>query len=330
MLTFLCRPSIKAPPRRPLPEPEHEAPKAKPNPLKYRTIPIVLGSITIFVLSGYCAYLYVTVIKQPEGAVPQDPSAQADVSSRYNDIANSFDAEVDWMEKVMGIVKMRKKLAGLAKGDVLEVSIGTGRNLEYYDFNFGSGKGNVKSFTAIDKSPEMLEVAHEKFGTLYPGILGVRWIVGDASEPGQIPPPPKSANERSGHKVGAKYDTIIQTMGLCSTEDPVALLKALGNLVKQDEGRILLIEHGRGKWKWLNSLLDKSAEAHAHKFGCWWNRDLVKIVEDSELELINFSTKHGGTTSWIELKKPKTLEQVEPEEPSVVTPKTTETKQGWW
>jgi methyltransferase OMS1 len=97
-------------------------------------------------------------------------------------------------------------------------------------------------------------------------------------------------------------------MGLCSTENPVALLKALGDVLEDEAGKILLIEHGRGRWKWLNGLLDKTAEAHAHEFGCWWNRDLAKIVEDSGLEVVNFSTKHGGTTSWIELKKPKTNE----------------------
>lgn len=294
------------PPHRQLPE--TEIPKPKSNPLKHRAIPIVMGSITLFALSGYCTYLYVAITKEPTHPIPKDASAQADVSNRYNDIAKSFDAEVDWTEFVMGIEKMRKRLAGQAMGDVLEVSIGTGRNLEYYDFNFGGGKGKIRSFTAIDKSPEMLEVAHEKFGKLYPGILGVRWIVGDASEAGKIPPPPKNANERSGNKEGAKYDTIIQTMGLCSAEDPVTLLKALGDLVKDEEGRILLIEHGRGKWKWLNDLLDKTAESHAHEFGCWWNRDLVKIVEASGLEVVKFWSKHGGTTSWIELKKPKTVE----------------------
>jgi methyltransferase OMS1 len=232
------------------------------------------------------------------------------------------------MEKVMGLVKMRKKLAGLAHGDVLEVSIGTGRNLGYYNFSFANDRGKVKSFTAIDKSAEMLEVAHEKFGKLYPGILGVRWIIGDASEPGKIPPPPKNADGKSGNKVGAKYDTIIQTMGLCSTENPVALLKILGNLVKEDQGRILLIEHGRGKWNWLNKLLDNMAEAHAHEFGCWWNRDLVQIVEDSGLEVVNFSTKHGGTTCWIELKKskPKIADDTSSSE---VTSQVTQTKKGW-
>jgi methyltransferase OMS1 len=253
--------------------------------------------------------------------VPTTASAQQDVSSRYDKIASTFDDTVDWTEYIMGITSLRKKLASLAHGDVLEVSIGTGRNLSYYDWNFkGHGgvgkvdnrgnikKGKVKSFTAVDKSPEMLEIAHEKFAKMFPGILGVRWIIADAAEEGKIPGPPKNANERSGN-LKQKYDTVIQTMGLCSVGDPVALLRNLGQCIKEEEGRILLLEHGRGRWEWLNGVLDKFAEGHAREFGCWWNRDMRSIVEESGLEIVKVEQPkwwHGGTTWWIELKKPKT------------------------
>jgi methyltransferase OMS1, mitochondrial len=228
----------------------------------------------------------------------------------------------------MGISRRRKKLVGKARGDVLEVSVGTGRNLEGYLFDFAKGEGRVKSFTAIDKSGEMLEIAHEKFSKLFPGIVGVRWVVGDACEEGAIPTPPRSSDERSGNKVGEKYDTVVQTMGLCSVDDPVRLLRNLGTVVKEEEGRILLLEHGRGRWAWLNGILDKFAEAHAHEFGCWWNRDLGKIVEDSGLEVVDVQSWHGGTTCWFELKKPRTEPARAAEEKKVQKPET-KTK-GWW
>lgn len=227
---------------------------------------------------------------------------------------------------------------GKARGDVLEVSVGTGRNLEGYGFSFsdtkrgGDGKGEVKSFTAIDKSGEMLEIAHEKFSRLFPGIVGVRWVIGDASVRSAIPAPPKSSNERSGNKEGEKYDTVVQTMGLCSVDDPVALLRCLGDVVKEEEGRILLLEHGRGRWAWLNGVLDKFAEAHAHEFGCWWNRDLGKIVEESGLVVVEAKRWHGGTTCWFELKKPRSepaQEVARAAEEKVENPET-KTKKGWW
>ncbi|KAF4630881.1 hypothetical protein G7Y89_g7255 [Cudoniella acicularis] len=332
---LVLRPSSIRPP--PPPSMTSPAPKTRSNPLRYRTIPMLFGGVTLFILSGYCTYLYVNLSRPVDHPVPIEASSQSDVSKRYDAIANTFDSSVDWTEKLMGITRLRKKLAKEAKGDVLEVSMGTGRNLKFYDFEFKNGKaeGRVKSFTAIDKSPEMLEIAHEKFTALYPGILGVRWVIGHTAEEGIIPPPPKNVNERSRNKVGEKYDTVVQTMGLCSVGDPVALLKCLGNVVKEEEGRILLLEHGRGRWQWLNGILDKFAEGHAKEFGCWWNRDLSKVVSESGLQLVTLDTWHGGTTYWIELKKPKfepakvevkaiQANQIGTSEPKAVG------KKGWW
>ncbi|KAH6678540.1 S-adenosyl-L-methionine-dependent methyltransferase [Halenospora varia] len=329
------RPSKIKPP--PSPSATPFRPKPRPNPLRYRTIPMVFGGATLAGISAYCTILYISLNRPLEHEVPIEAASQADVSKRYDVIANTFDSEVEWTEKIMGIKRLRKKLAKEAHGDVLEISIGTGRNLDFYGFDFKNGKdhGRVKSFTAVDKSEEMLEVAHEKFGRLYPGILGVRWVVADASEEGAIPPPPRNPNERSGNKVGEKYDTIVQTMGLCSVDDPVALLKCLGNIVKEEDGRILLLEHGRGRWQWLNNFLDKSAIGHAKDFGCWWNRDMAKIVGESGLEVVKFDTWHGGTTYWIELRKPKFekspikgLDESKTSKPNIQAKN--ETRKSWW
>jgi methyltransferase OMS1 len=282
--------------------------------MRGRTIPLVFGSLTAFATAAYLAILYISY--QRENAENSKAVVPLDVSERYNEIAPSFDDSIDSTERLMGLIKLRKKLAQEAYGDVCEVSIGTGRNLTYYDWNFkgvnGVGTvqrnnrlktGKVNSFTAVDKSPEMLEIAHEKFSKECPGILGVRWVVQDASKP--LPPPPVSVNERSGKKIGKKYDTIIQTMGLCSTPDPVALLKNLGNSVEPD-GRILLLEHGQSTWNFVNNHLDRRAPRHAEEFGCWWNKDIGKIIEESGLEVVKIKRKHFGTTWWIELKPKKT------------------------
>ena len=277
--------------------------------------------------------------------VPTTAAAQEDVSSRYDSIAPDFDDHISLTERLMGINTLRKKLASRANGDVLEVSIGTGRNLEFYDWDFkgfnGVGKvdpkgeikkGKVRSFTAVDKSGEMLEIAHQKFSTMFPGILGVRWVIGDAAEKNTIPLPPENANERSGNLTAKKYDTIIQTMGLCSVSDPVALLKNLGDYIEEENGRILLLEHGRGKWEWLNGVLDRFAEGHAKQFGCWWNRDFESVLEESGLEVVKVERPkwwHGGTTWWIELKRPRGS-RMDGSPTSKVIEAAKEVKKGWW
>lgn len=309
------KPSVKAPP--PI-ESKPRPANSQSNPLsKARIIPLFLLSLTGAIISGYSAYAFVSYKKAvAEGAKAQVPE---DVSERYDAIAPDFDAEVEYTEKLMRLHKWREEMAQEAQGDVCEVSIGTGRNLTYYDWDFkgvnGVGKvnskgeikkGKVKSFTAVDKSAEMLEVAHGKFSKEYPGILGVRWVVQDASLP--LPAPPVNANERSGNKADKKYDTIIQTMGLCSTGDPVGLLKNLGKSIEKD-GRILLLEHGQGTWSWINSMLDGLAPRHAQEFGCWWNRDIGQIVKESGLEVVEIRRKDFGTTWWVELRLPKEEEK---------------------
>ena len=101
------------------------------------------------------------------------------------------------------------------------------------------------------------------------------------------------------------FDTVLQTMGLCSTPNPVGLLNHLGTIVNQECGQILLLEHGKSHYGWFNRWLDTSAPQHADKYGCWWNKDIGKIVEESGLEIVKIKRYHLGTTWWIELK-PKT------------------------
>ena len=94
--------------------------------------------------------------------VRDDPEAPTilpgqDVSSRYKDIAPGFDKSVDSTEFWMGIGWLRKWLVGKAYGNVLEISVGTGRNSRFYK------EDQCKSITMIDLSLEMIEIAQERF-----------------------------------------------------------------------------------------------------------------------------------------------------------------------
>ncbi|KAG9248696.1 S-adenosyl-L-methionine-dependent methyltransferase [Calycina marina] len=313
-------------------------PKTPLNPLldRYRRTPLIGMGIMAFVISGYVGFFYTNLKNTPGGEdAPKDASAQPDVSVRYDEIARKFDASVEYEEIAMRLPAKRKDMVSQAHGHILEVSVGTGRNLEYYDWDFDGYKdvgkripgkpvnrGSVKSLTAVDISPEMVEVAKEKFARKFPGMPQPRWVVADASK--DIPSPPSGPDK--------KYDAIIQTMGLCSVHDPVALLKNLGNHVKEDGGRILLLEHGRGTWRAVNWALDKQAVGHALEHGCWWNRDIEAIVEESGLEVVNYDTYFFGTTWCLELRKPKSpiTEKTTPSlSLSTILP-TEEAKKSWW
>ena len=240
--------------------------------------------------------------------------------------------------------RKRRGLIAQAKGEVLEVSVGTGRNMQYYDLHsWGRAgekeyrEGKVTSLTFNDKAGVMVDAAKKKFLELEGGKIPaqrfkgrVEFVVGDASVTGTVEQP------RGG------FDTIVQTMGLCSTSDPVGLLRRLGELCKKptskgmaqtgkekvaqdrgvggkhwkeavksmdegedyDGGRILLLEHGRGYYDWLNNMLDGLAFSHADHYGCWWNRDIGAIVEKSGLEVEYMKRYHWGTT-WELVLRPK-------------------------
>ena len=69
--------------------------------------------------------------------------------------------------------------------------------------------------------------------------------------------------------------------------------------VCRPDGQILLLEHGKSDYDWLNRILDNGAMRHAENFGCWWNRDIQKIVQDAGLEIVTLKRYHFGTTYYI-------------------------------
>jgi len=236
---------------------------------------------------------------------------QKDVAARYDETADGFDSEVGTSEALMGINRIRKRLSRQCKGHVLEVSCGTGRNLGYYDLAPGS---EIDSITFLDLSAQMIDACKKKWASLYPASsttaasfkpgLAIRFSTTSAAGP--MPPAPETG---SGSKnSNGKYTTIIQTMGLCSTPTPHALLLNLSAHLDHSnpDARILLLEHGRSSYGWLNNILDNSAARHAEIHGCWFNRDIGGMVaaaaEQSGLEVVEVWRKHAGTTWVFELK----------------------------
>lgn len=220
-----------------------------------------------------------------------------DVADRYDRLAPDFDWDVGATELLTGILWRRRQLAKRAGGDVLEVSCGTGRNGGYYRL------GQCRSITFLDRSGKMMEVAREKWRKAHPAWGRVRWVVQSALEPLPAPPSVVGQEVREGDVSvqKGKYDTVLQTMGLCSTPEPTRLLRNMAAACKPD-GQILLLEHGRSHYDWLNRYLDASAPGHADRFGCWWNKDIGKIVEESGLEVVRIKRYNFGTTWWVEAR----------------------------
>ncbi|KAK5447755.1 hypothetical protein LTS15_009253 [Exophiala xenobiotica] len=278
-----------------------------------------------FVLSTYLMYMYQSYRRAVRESELLDLPQNADVSSRWMDLSRNFDDEVDFSEKFMFLGRRRKNLCQQAVGNVLEVSAGTGRNLDYYNLDpiRTPRAKRIKSLVFNDLSEIMVYQAQKKFDKLQENTESiakfrgpVRFVVGDASDKRLI------ARPEGG------FDTIVQTMGVCSMANPVAFLKRLGELVRQpgeestgldmkalaeeeskrkdygsDEGeqmdkggKILLLEHGRSYHEFVNRFLDNNAKLHAHRYGCWNNKDIDQVIKDSGLIIESKKRYHLGTT----------------------------------
>lgn len=118
--------------------------------------------------------------------------------------------------------EQRERIVPRARGRVLELGIGSGRNLPLYD------PSEVERVWGVDPSPELYRVAAERASGL---PFPVRFFVRAADEPGLALP-------------DDSIDTVVVTYTLCTIPDPVAALEEARRTLAPD-GRLLFAEHGR-------------------------------------------------------------------------------------
>jgi len=120
------------------------------------------------------------------------------------------------------------------------------------------------------------------------------------------------------------FDTVCDTFGLCSFEDPQQALREMER-VCIDGGEILLLEHGRSHYEWLNAILDKNSHRHTARWGCVWNRDIGKMVQEAGLEVTSMTRWHFGTTYMIHAKPGKRVGDLRRREEGEGGE-----RKGWW
>ena len=87
--------------------------------------------------------------------------SEAERLSVFGQGAGAYDKEIGTDETVMGLNILRWWLLGKARGAVLEVAGGTGRNLDY----LVPGKGNIASLTIVDLCSAMVAQLEHKLKT---------------------------------------------------------------------------------------------------------------------------------------------------------------------
>jgi ubiquinone/menaquinone biosynthesis C-methylase UbiE len=153
-------------------------------------------------------------------------SHQNKISDRYNRIAGVYDLLEKPMEYAFS--GWRKEMLEEAEGDVLEVGIGTGKNIPYYPDNI--------HLTGIDFSEKMLSVAKKKYGNR----PDINLLLMDV--------------EKMGFPDDS-FDTVVTSCVFCSVPHPVRGLKEIRRVLKE-KGRILMLEHVRSNKKLIGEIMD--------------------------------------------------------------------------
>lgn len=166
------------------------------------------------------------------------------------------------------MMKQRAKVVPLAKGNVLEIGIGSGLNLAYYE------KDKVKNLIGIDPSKEtwaLNEASTAKLG------FDVQYIQTGAEN---IPIDNQC------------IDTVVITYTLCTIPSTVEALQEIKRVLKP-AGQILFVEHGKAPdaavLKWQNRINPLWKKIGG---GCNLNRDIPKIFTESGFKMTDLQTMY--------------------------------------
>jgi len=155
------------------------------------------------------------------------------------------------------IMKQRAKVVPQASGVVLEIGIGTGHNLPFYD------AARVDRLIGLDPSEESWVLAGERardleFDVEFIGLPGEQIPLDQAS-----------------------VDTVVVTYSLCTIPDPISALRGMAKVLRPG-GKLLFCEHGMApdasvrKWQdRINPVWRKIAG------GCNLNRDIPMLLSES-------------------------------------------------
>ena len=165
-------------------------------------------------------------------------------------------------------MRQREKLVPLASGRVLEVGMGSGLNLPFYDAR------RVTKVWGLEPSPEMSKMASA-------AVEAVAFDVEFVSAGGEQMPLDSES-----------FDTVLMTFTLCTIPDAERALREIARVLKRG-GQLLFCEHGAapdaGVRRWQNRI-DPLWRRLAG--GCHLNRDIPGLIRRGGFEITRMDTMY--------------------------------------
>jgi ubiquinone/menaquinone biosynthesis C-methylase UbiE len=148
-------------------------------------------------------------------------------SLSYDKFASSYDSiNNGFLSDCFGIKKLRAEAGRVAYGKVLEVAVGTGLQLPYYQWD------QIEDYLGIDSSEGMLMAAKTRFTndeSLHKWIINKRIVFSQ----GDVEKIDAASNS---------FDSVVDTFSLCVFHNPKTVLQEMQRVVKPG-GSILLVEN---------------------------------------------------------------------------------------
>ena len=150
--------------------------------------------------------------------------------------------------------RQRARVVPYAKGRVLEIGIGTGRNFHFYD------PTKVERVIGLDPAEGMLALARKRARRLPFPVLSIAF-------PGEILPLPS-----------ASVDTVVVTYTLCTIPGVAEALEHIRRVLKPG-GELLFLEHGRAPEARMRDWQRRFGPAWRRIFGgCHLDRDIPSLI----------------------------------------------------
>jgi ubiquinone/menaquinone biosynthesis C-methylase UbiE len=182
-----------------------------------------------------------------------------DVRGLYDGLGQKYDSWTALPDRLF-LDGWRRELLAQARGDVLEVAVGTGKNLPFYPEGC--------RVTGLDFSRAMLDEAASRARAL-----------GRAFEPvlGDVTALPFA---------DASFDTVSATLAVCTFDEPLAALREMRRVCRPG-GSVLLLEHVLPRDPLLARLARAITPFARKKVGCNPNRDTLALVREAGLTVVS-------------------------------------------
>lgn len=168
------------------------------------------------------------------------------------------------MDRIMsgaGFQRLRSEMLQAARGDVLEIGLGTGLNVPHYPTG-------VSRLRAVDPAPLLPDRVADRIA--------------------RAPFPVELSRTSAEHLPydNQSFDCVVSTWTLCTIHDPGQALREVRRVLKPT-GRLLFLEHGRSDDAVIATWQDRlNPTQNVIGCGCNLNRPIDQLIRKAGLQIV--------------------------------------------